>query len=67
MFGAVIIICIVMSAALGAFFVYHCSLAKDNMTTNETFKKLDCEKKFKFEEYTLQQLIDELEAWKPSP
>ena len=67
MFGAVIIICVVMSAALGAFFVYHCKLAIDNMTTNESFKRTDCEKKYDFEDKTLQELIDECESWQPTP
>ena len=53
MFGGVIIICIVMSFALGFFFVYHARLAMANETTNESFKREDIKSKFDFEDKTL--------------
>jgi len=53
MFGAVIIICLVMTFALGFFFMYHARLAFCNETTNESFKKEDLQKKYDFEDKTL--------------
>ena len=61
-----VIICIVMTFALAGFFLYHARLAWANETTNESFKREDISKKYEFEDNTLQELIDEVEAWKPS-
>lgn len=59
LFGAVVIICIVMTFALAFFFAYHARLAWSNETTNESFKREDILKKYEFEDKTLQELIDE--------
>lgn len=40
-FGIVLLICMVMFFVLSGFLWYHLSLAKSNMTTNESFKRAD--------------------------
>jgi hypothetical protein len=66
MFGCVVIICVVMSIALSIFFIYHINLARNNETTNESFKRGDMSENLKFEAETVQSLLDEATEWKPA-
>ena len=38
-FGIVLVICFIMFWVLGGFLFYHLRLARNNMTTNESFKR----------------------------
>ena len=64
-FGIIVLICIIMGMVLVVFFGYHIGLASSNLTTNETFKKSECERLLYREEAIIKQLIYECEEWTP--
>jgi hypothetical protein len=55
-----------MCVVLAVFFNYHVTLAVNNQTTNESFKKWDCEYDLNREKRILNKLISECEEWDPS-
>ena len=64
-FGLIVIICIVMSFVLLCFFLYHVNLAWKNETTNENFKRKNCDCNIKRELSIVRALIQETDEWQP--
>ena len=56
-FGLIVLICTVITPVLFGFFWYHLGIAKNNMTTNESYKIEGMSKKSKWQLGTIEHLI----------